>query len=622
MPYGYNRKILRIDLSSGYIGKEEPEDNFYRRYIGGMGFVAYYLLKELKKGIDPLSPENLLIFAPGVLTGAPVGGCGRNSVGGKSPLTGAFGEAEAGGYWGAELKFAGWDGIVIQGKAEKPVYIWIKDEKVEIRDARHLWGLKTLDCQRSIREELGDPLIRVAQIGPAGEKLVRFACVINDIDAAAGRTGMGALMGSKKLKAIAVRGSNRLQLADPEMVKSLAKWLRDNVHSLARRLHELGTAGVVLILNREGGLPTRNFQQGTFENAEKISGEAMRNTILIGQRSCFACPIRCKREVKVEGIYNVNPQYGGPEYETIASFGSNCGIDNLPAIAKANEICNAYGLDTISCGATIAFAMECYERGILTKKDTDGLDLYFGNSSAMVELTQKIAQREGFGDILAEGVARAAQRIGRGAAEYALHIKGQEIPMHEPRYKQGMGLGYMLSSTGADHVHNIHDTYFATKSPYLEAYKSLGILEPLPLTDLSPAKVKMLIYFTQWTHLLNCLLLCYFVSFVFNPNQVVDLVRAVTGWDTSLWEMMKVGERVMTMARFFNIREGFSPKDDYIPSRFFIPFSSGPLKGVSIDKKKIEEAKEVYYAMMGWEGGKPSSWKLGELGIEWIEKEG
>jgi len=617
MPYGYNGRILRIDLSSGHVEIEQPEENFYRSYFGGMGFVTYYLLKELEPRIDPLSPQNILIFAPGVVTGAPVGGCGRNSVGGKSPLTGAVGEAEAGGYWGSELKFAGWDGIIIKGKAEKPIYIWICDDKVEIRDARHLWGKKTIDCQNIIREELGDPGIRVAQIGIAGENLVRFACVLNDIDAAAGRTGMGAVMGSKNLKAIAVRGHSRPALAHPDTVKALAKWLRDNVSTSARALHELGTARVVLSLNRGGGLPTRNFQQGSFEGATKISGEAMRDTILIGRRSCYACPVKCKREVKVGDPYEVNPQYGGPEYETIAALGSNCGIDDLPAIAKGNELCNAYGLDTISTGAVIAFAMECFEKGILTAKDTDGLDLSFGNASAMLEMVEKIAKREGFGDLLAEGVAKAAPRIGREAEEFALHIKGQEIPMHEPRYKQGMGLGFMVSATGADHCHNVHDSYFSYKGPFLESCKALGILEPLPISDLSSAKVRIVTYYTQWMHFLNCLLLCSFVPLSF--SQVNELVQGVTGWNTSLWELMKVGERAMTMARAFNIREGFKPDDDFMPRRFFTPFPSGPLQGVSIEEDKLEQAKRLYYSMMGWEGGNPAKWKLGELGIDWIE---
>lgn len=616
MPYGYNGKVLHIDLSSGTISVEEPEENFYRRYLGGTGVTAYYLLKELKPRVDPLSPDNILIFAPGVVTGAPVGGCGRHTVGAKSPLTNGFGDAQAGGYWGAELKAAGWDAVVIRGKAQNPVYISIIDDKVEIRDARHIWGKPTLECQETIRQELGDPGVRVAQIGPAGEKLVRFACIINDLDAAAGRTGMGAVMGAKNLKAIAVRGHGRPSLANPDAVKELGKWLRDNVKTLARGLQDLGTARIVLAQNRSGGLPTRNFLQGSFEGAEKISGEAMKNTILVGRRSCYACPIHCKREVKVDQPYRVDPKYGGPEYETIAALGSDCGIDDLVAIAKAGELCNAYGMDTISAGAVIAFAMECFEKGILSPADTDGLPLNFGNAQAMVQMVEKIARREGFGDVLAEGVARAAARIGKGAEQYALHIKGQEVPMHEPRLKQGMGLGYIMSVTGADHCHNIHDTFYAAKGPALEMLKPLGILEPVPATDLSPAKVRMVLYYSQWMYLLNCLVFCMFIPMSF--EQVTNLVKGVTGWNTSLWELMKVGERAMTMARAFNVREGLSSADDAMPRRFFSAFDSGPLQGVAIDEGKLDEARKIYYSMAGWEQGVPSRIKLEELDIGWV----
>ncbi len=618
MPYGYNGKILRINLSRGSTQVEEPDSSFYRRYLGGRGFVSYYLLRELRAGISPLSPENKLIFATGVITGAPVGGCGRNSVGAKSPLSGGYGDAEVGGYWGAELKRAGYDAIIVEGRADEPVYLWIEDGRVELKDAKRLWGKPTAEAQRMIHEELGDPLIRVAQIGPAGENLVRYACVINDLAHAAGRTGMGAVMGSKNLKAIAVRGHKNLGMADPKAVSSLAKWLRDNFVTLARRLYDEGTAGGLWSLNRNGGLPTRNFQEGVFEGATKINGRVLRDTILVARRSCWACPIRCKREVVVREPYNVSPAYGGPEYETIASLGSNCGIDSLEAIAKGNELCNANGLDTISTGVVIAFAMELFERGILTEKDTNGMKLSFGNAEAMVKMVEMIAGREGIGDLLAEGVARASERIGKGAEDFALHVKGQEIPMHEPRYKQGMGLGYAVSPTGADHVHNIHDDMFNREGRELENLKALGVLEPLPLTDLSPAKVRMLIYFTNWRHLLDCLSLCVFIPF--NYSQVADLVKGVTGWNTSLWELMKVGERCVTMARAFNIREGFAKDDDRLPRRFFEPFTSGPLQGVSIKKEELERARDIYYSMMGWDEatGTPKLGRLQELGIEWV----
>ncbi|HEX76330.1 MAG TPA: aldehyde ferredoxin oxidoreductase family protein [Dehalococcoidia bacterium] len=618
MPCGYNGKILRVDLSGKAISVDEPEENFYRRYFGGRGFISYYLLREMKAGVAPLSPGNKLIFAAGVVTGVPVGGCGRNSVGGKSPLTGAYGDAEVGGYWGAELKHAGYDAIIIEGKAEKPAYLWIKDGEAEVKDAGHLWGKTTAECQEIIRSDVGEPLARTAVIGQAGENLVRYASILNDAHHAAGRTGMGAVMGSKNLKAIAVRGHNRLVLANPEAVGALAKWLKQNFLNLQGAYYSQGTASGLKSLNREGGLPTRNFQQSVFEGADKISGRAMKETILVGQGSCYACPIRCKRTVSVTEPYEVDPAYGGPEYETLASFGSNCGIDDLVAIAKANELCNAYGLDTISTGAAIAFAMECFERGVLDEEDTGGLKLKFGNASAMLQLVDIIAKREGIGDILADGVARAAGKIGKGAEEFALHVKGQEIPMHEPRYKQGLGIGYAISPKGADHTFSIHDSIYASESRQLQDFKALGVLETLALDDLSPAKVRMIVYHSCWHHFLDCLVLCNFVPF--NYRQVEELVRGVTGWNSTVWELMKVGERCLAMTRAFNIREGLGKKDDLLPERFFTPLPSGPLQGVSIGKDRFEQAKETFYSMMGWNkmSGVPSLWKLQELGIEWV----
>ena len=338
MPYGYNGKILRVDLSSGSIKTEEYPDHFYRQYFGGEGFIAYFLLKELKPGIEPLSPENKLIFAAGPLTGAPAGGCGRHSVGAKSPLTGGYGEADSGGYWGAELKMAGLDAIIVEGKAEKPVYIFIQDGKAEIKDARHLWGMKALELQEAIRRELGDPLIKVTYIGPAGENLVRFANIMNDLDAAAGRTGMGAVMGSKNLKAIAVRGHQRVSIADTASFKEISRWIAENTPITNKGMHDFGTARVIAVLDPAGGLPTRNFQLGSIDGVDKITGQTMKDTILVRRRACFACPVQCKREVKVDEPYVVDPRYGGPEYETIAALGSDCGITDLPAIAKGNEL--------------------------------------------------------------------------------------------------------------------------------------------------------------------------------------------------------------------------------------------------------------------------------------------
>jgi len=437
MPDGYTGKILRVDLSRGAISVDEPDENFYRCYLGGRGFVSYFLLREMKGGEDALGPYNKLIFATGALTGVPASGTGRNSVGAKSPLNNAYGDAEVGGYWGAELKHTGYDAIIIEGKAESPVYLWIKDGKVEIKDAGHLWGKSTAEAEKLIREELGDKSIRVAQIGIAGENQVRYACVINDLSHAAGRAGLGAVMGSKNLKAIAVRGRQQVALSDTDAVYASARQIRDTckVNRSAVNMSKDGTAGVLMALNTAGGLPTRNFQEGVFEGAEKISAETMNESIMVGRRGCYACLIRCKPEVAVKE-HNLDSTYGGPEYETLASLGSNCGIDDLGAIAKGNALCNAYGMDTISAGASIAFAMECFERGILTEKDTGGLKLNFGNTEVMLQLVEMIARREGIGKILGEGVARAASVLATALKTTLYTLRGRRSPCTSPAIRQ------------------------------------------------------------------------------------------------------------------------------------------------------------------------------------------
>jgi aldehyde:ferredoxin oxidoreductase len=618
MSLGYQGKILRVDLTTGKMAVEEPDEPFYRTYLGGWGLIAHYLLKELKPGIDPLGVDNMLIFATGVVTGVPMGGSGRNAVGAKSPLTGGFGEGDVGGFWGAELKRAGWDAIIFTGRAERPVYLWIKDDHAEIRDAAPLWGKKTAEVEAILKDELGDRSIRVTQCGVAGEKMVRFACVINDITRAAGRTGLGAVMGSKKLKAIAVRGSGRVEVADRDKVRKLATWLREHYkEKWTGDLQKHGTDNGLASLSYTGGLPTRNFQEGSFEGAEKITGRTMTETILVGRDTCFACPITCKRKVKVTGRYEVDPIYGGPEYEAAAALGSCCGVDDLEAIAYGSQLCNACGLDTISTGTTIAWAMECFERGLLTAQDTGGLDLRFGNAKAMTALVEQIAYRQGFGDLLAEGCWRAAQKIGRGTEQYAMHVKGQEFPMHEPRIKFALDLGYATSPTGADHCHNIHDTGYATERG-IARVKCLGILEPLPIEDLGPEKVRLAKYHIDWQVFRNCLGQCQFMPY--DMVQLNEIIQAVTGWDSSIFELMKVGERGLAMARAFNYREGFTAKDDVAHWRISTPFESGPAEGVEVPAEDIAKAIELYYEMRGWDRdtGAPTAAKLYELGVGWV----
>ncbi len=618
MPNGYQGKILRINLTTGRIGCDAPDEHFYRTYLGGWGMVAYYLLRELEPGVDPLGPGNILIFAPGVFTGTQLSGSGRSAVGAKSPLTGGFGEADVGGFFAAELVRAGYDGLIVEGRAEAPVYIYIDDDKVEIRSAEGIWGKDVVETEDMIRQQTDQKGLRFAAIGQAGENLVVNACVMEDLHHAAGRTGMGAVMGSKNLKAVACRGSGRKAVADGAPIKELVSWLNDDGKSSYRGLQEHGTDGGLLGLHEDGGLPTRNFLEGQFEEAESITGATMTDTILKRRGTCYACVVRCKREVEVkEGKYKTDSVYGGPEYETAGALGSNCGVGNLEAVAKGNAICNATGLDTIGGGMMVSFAMECYENGIITDEDTGGIKANFGNADAMIQLLEMMVNRQGIGDLLAQGYEACIEAWGPAARPFAIQVKGQPLPMHEPRYKFALGLGYALSPTGADHVHNIHDTAY-TSEVGMGGVQPFGILEPLPKDDLSPAKVRLYLHHTHFSILKNMLGMCLFLPY--GPNRVTDIVRAVTGWDTSLFELMKAAERGLAMARAFNAREGFSAKDDYLPDRFFEPFTTGPLAGVAHKRHEFRSALQTYYQMAGWDPdiAAPTRAKYQELGLDWV----
>jgi aldehyde:ferredoxin oxidoreductase len=616
---GYWGKALRVNLTTSAITTETYDETFLRRYVGGWGFIAYHLLKELAPGIDPLGPDNKLIFTTGTLTGQPLAGGGRSMVGAKSPLTGGFSGSEVGGYWGAELKRAGWDTILFEGVAPSPVYLWIKDDQIELRPADHLWGRETLDVEEGIREELGDQRIRVAQCGPAGEKLVRVANVIHDVNRAAGRTGLGAVMGSKKLKAVAVRGSQKVSAANPDKITEMGKWFRDHYKETGSAVFStLGTMRMIRVNNGGGGLPTRNFQEGVFEDYEKISAETQMQTYMVGRDTCFGCPIRCKWIVEVnDAEYQVNRKYGGPEYETAGAFGSNCGNNDLRVVNMANQICNANGLDTIGTGDTIAFAMECYERGLIGPQDTDGIELRFGNTQAMLEMIRRIARREGFGNVLAEGSRRAAQKIGGEALNYAVQVKGQELAMHDPRIKYGHGLGLIMSPTGADHMHNVHDNGYQAKGGIAEL-ETLGILDPLPWNDLSKDKARMVRYGTIWRTLNNLIGTCFF--HFWTPQQKVELMEAVTGWETSVMELFLATERAYDMARAFNAREGFGPEDDKLPPRLFQTVPAGPVAGKVFSQEQFEAARHSLYGLMGWDPATaaPTRAKLEDLGVGWV----
>jgi aldehyde:ferredoxin oxidoreductase len=616
MSFGYHGRILRVDLTARQLTIETPGEVFYRRYLGGAGFIAYYLLKEVPPGADPLGPENRLVFACGPVTGAPLAGSGRNAIGAHSPLTGAMGESDVGGFWGAELKAAGFDAIVVQGQATSPVYLWVHDGEAELRDAAHLWGLENKETHAAIRNELGAKRARIALCGPAGEKLVRYANIVADLKHAAGRTGLGAVMGSKKLKAVAVAGTDRPPLADRARVGEMSRWLRDHYRELMGPFADMGTGVSVMPYNAMGALPVHNFRDGHLDGADILGREGLAEHVVVRMESCYACAVSCKKVVALAEPYHVDPAYGGPEYETAASIGSNCGVTDVYAVSKASERCNALGLDSISSGGTIAFAMECFENGLLTVEDTDGLALRFGDAAAMLHTLELIAARQGIGDLLAEGTRRAAERIGQGADRLAVHVKGQELPYHDPRIQHGLGLGYAVSYTGADHCHSAFDRAYE-EEPTMEGVRNLGVLETMPATWLGPQKVRAILYGSLRSHLDNCLGLCDFLPY--RNDQVVEIVQAVTGWQTNAWELWKAAERLVTMARAFNVRQGFTPADDRLPSRMAEPLGpDGP--GKPIDPGAVAAALPFYYEMMGWDPatGVPRAAKLYELDIGWV----
>ncbi|MDY0058005.1 MAG: aldehyde ferredoxin oxidoreductase family protein [Methyloversatilis sp.] len=606
---GYNGKILRVNLSNSSITIDSIDDKFCRKYLGGAGFIAYYLWKELKPGIDALSPDNKLLFALGPVSGLVVPGASRNCIGAKSPLTGGIAKSEVGGFWMAELKRAGFDAIIIEGKAEKPVYLWIQDGQVSIRDAGHLWGKETLETERAIRSELEDERIQVAFVGQGGENMVRFACIMEGCHDAAGRGGLGAVMGSKKLKAIAVRGHNLPPVFNADKVKEIRQQLTH-----PSPISDFGTGGPYMVAQEAtGDLPIRNFRDGGFPEVNMIHGGVIKDTVRVGMEGCFACPLRCKKVIKFDEPYQVDQAYGGPEYETLAALGSNCGISDLKAIIKGNERCNAYSLDTISAGASIAFAMECYEYGLITSQDTGGIELKWGDAGVMLDLLELIAQRKGIGDFLAEGTARMAQKIGKGSHDFAMHVKGLEAGMHEPRVGSALFLSFMLSPTGADHCVTTPDGLLANEMMFSQ-FHALGWLEPPSPTEINPRKVSIFKDSQLQNLICDSLVVCQFPGIT--ADQIVELLKGVTGWDTGLTEIMRIGERITTLMRLFNLREGITEADDKLPERYYQPTQGGPLADLKIDKDIYEKARKYYYVLMGWDAnGVPLPEKVEELGI-------
>jgi aldehyde:ferredoxin oxidoreductase len=621
-------QILDINLTSREIVKRSIPGSIYRLYPGGSALGVYLILQEMAVGIDPLSPENLLVFSVSPFTGLNMSGLSRIVVSTKSPLTNTIGDSQAGGNFPIYLKGNGYDSVVFRGRSEKPVYVYLDGDKVEIRDAAKMWGRITGESEKLIREDLGEDKVEIAQIGPAGENMVKFANIINMCNRANGRNGTGAVMGSKNLKALVLKRFKNLKPFNSEAFKGITKnvkaQLEDN--QCVSGLGKFGTDGDLEGFNKEGFLPTKNWNSGYFpEGAKEITGTTMFETVLKDRDTCYACSVRCKRVVEIPGV--VDPLYGGPEYETCGTFGSYCCIGDLATICQANQLCNMYGLDTISCGATIAFAMECFEEGLINEKDTGGLKLNFGNKEVIVPLIELIARRGGIGDLLAEGSKRASEKIGNGAESFSISVKGQELPAHMPQYKPAVGLVYAVNPFGADHQSSEHDTFMIMPADSRERKRLAQIGSTAEYDNtfvIDDDKVRFAFDSQCYFSILDTLCLCQFVWGpcweLYGPDDLIDLCKYGLGWETSLFELMRVGERRLNMMRYFNAREGFTKKEDVLPDRIFKPLIDGPSKGVHLDKEKFLEARELYYSFAGWDEktGNPTENTLRKLSLGWL----
>ncbi|MDD4156888.1 MAG: aldehyde ferredoxin oxidoreductase family protein [Candidatus Cloacimonetes bacterium] len=594
---GYNGTILRINLSKAEIKKEKLNQKLAQKFIGGRGLGTKIFYDEVDPKIDPLSEENKLIIAAGPLSGTFTPTGGRYMVITKSPLTHTIASSNSGGKWGAELKFAGYDVIIIEGKAENPVYITINDDTVEIKPAQEIWGKITSETTDYLVNKEGKN-VKVLNIGPAGEKLSNIACIMNDYDRAAGRSGVGAVMGSKNLKAIVVKGSNKVGIAKPDELKDFVKILQQKIKDngvTGAGLPAYGTAVLVNIINENGVFPTNNFQKSQFDKAEDISGELMAEKYLVKKKGCFACPIACGRQVKMD-----DKEVGGPEYETIWGFGGDCGISNMEAIIKANHLCNEYGLDTISASVTLATAMELFQNGKITKDMTENTPLVWGNDDAIIEWTKKMGLREGLGDDLAMGSYRLAEKY--GMPELSMSVKKQELPAYDPRGIKGQGLAYATSNRGGCHVR-----------AYLISPEILALPEKLDKFSLENKPVWVRI-FQDLTAAIDSLGLCLFTSFAVNAEEYAKLYSLVTGIETSQEDILMAGDRIWNLERMFNYASGLTQADDILPKRLLNdPISEGPAKGHVHELNKL---LPEYYKLRGWdENGYPTKETLQKLGL-------
>lgn len=609
--HGYMGKILRVDLSSGKMHVDKVDEETLKKFIGGVGLAAKIIYDEVKPELSPFDPENKIVFMTGPLTGTLVPCTGRYVVCAKSPLTDAWGEAHSGGFWARELKRAGYDGVVVEGKSEKPVFLLINDEDIRIEDAGNLWGRGCLETEELIKKRFGGEF-KVACIGPAGERLVSFASIMNDEGRAAGRCGMGAVMGSKMLKAVVVRGTKEIPVKDSGRIRNILRRIYPQIMSFpTTQIHaSYGTSGELSSFYEYGDVPIKNFALGKWDEIDGISGEAYNAKMVKSKRACWNCPIACWRYVKVdEGPYAGLELKRGPEYETLTALGSLLLNGRLDVIIMANLLCNQYGLDTISTGVCIAFAMECYERGIINEQDAMGLSLKWGNAEAILKMIEAIGERKGLGNILAEGVKRASEKIGMGSEKFAMHVKGLEMPMHDPRAFSGMGLQYAISNRGACHLQGL--ILRLEQGERMTDLKIYGRLDRFEIKG----KGNVLATVQNWHEVLESLIICKFLGMP--PGHMPGLYMLTTGIPTTLEQMLQVGERIYNIKRMFNVKCGLTRKDDTLPYRIMNEgLSEGGTLGNFISHEDLNVMLNEYYAARGWdENGIPTDETLERLGL-------
>lgn len=616
MSYGFMGQLLRVNLTDHKITVEETNLAWAKQYLGGAGLATKYFYEEVPAGVDPLGPENKLIFMTGPLTGTASASASRYSVISKSPQTGLWGQANSGGSFGPALKKSGYDGIIFEGISPTPVALQILDGKAELLDASRLWGMTVPETDDALQGNATQRLT-VAAIGPAGENLVTYAAIMNNKHRAAGRCGLGAVMGSKKLKAIACAGSQPIQLANKKGFHTAASKQFSMIDESILKVgfDTFGTNMVADFVQVRGGYPTRNWQEGTFEGIEQVNAQAIMDTVFEEGTACFACPITCGRSTKIKEGRWKGGKGEGPEYESTNTLGSMCGVSDINAITKANYLCNEYGMDTISTGATIAFAMECFEKGILTREQTGGLELTFGNGELVVALVEQIARREGIGDLLAQGTRAIAGKLGQGSEKFAMHVKGLELPAYDSRAAKITGLGFVTANRGGDHMTGYIQGPTFIDIPFLIVDDS-SIRNPF---QANPEEAEVLVNMENALAVLDAFGGCKFMGMLLPADELIDLFVHATGWPLTITDFRKAGERIYNLTRALCVREGASREIDVLPERLLTqPLPEGPAQGMVNDRETLEVMKDAYYDFRGWDRatGIPTPEKLRELGLD------